>query len=308
MGSIKLHPTRCAICNTEGETTELYPANFDLQAFNQVVFSARRLPDRIHYRMVKCITCGLVRADPVVDSETLTELYAQSSFDYSDEVINLKSTYGRYLAKLVKYGAKKGALLEVGCGNGFFLEEALAQGYAIVRGVEPSATALSRADPQLRQSIICNVMSPGLFKAGQFDVICMFQIFDHIPDPGLLLAECFRVLKPGGLILCLNHNIEAWPAKIFKNRSPIIDIEHTCLYSPTTMTRIFAKYGFKVRNVGSAYNKYTLYYLMRFIPFPALLKRVILASLKRSFVGRIRMLIPLGNLYLIAQRPDRGDH
>jgi hypothetical protein len=129
---IELHSTRCAISNTEGNATELYPANFDWHAFNPAIFSARRLPDRIHYRIVKCNVCGLVRSDPIVAPEVLAQLYAQTTFDYAGEVANLKLTYGRHLAKLTNYGVQKGALLEIGWGNGFFLEEALRHGYVAV--------------------------------------------------------------------------------------------------------------------------------------------------------------------------------
>src|SRR5207248_2471865 len=104
---------------------------------------ARRLPDGIRYRIAKCRTCGLVRSDPVVAPEVLARLYVQSTFDYGDEVANLTRTYGRYLAKLASYGVRKGALLEIGCGNGFFLVEALARGYTTVRGCEPSAAAVA---------------------------------------------------------------------------------------------------------------------------------------------------------------------
>jgi tetratricopeptide (TPR) repeat protein len=65
MQTVKLRNTRCAICRTEGNASELYPANFDLQALKPAVFSARRLPDRVHYRLVKCNTCGLGRSDPI---------------------------------------------------------------------------------------------------------------------------------------------------------------------------------------------------------------------------------------------------
>src|SRR2546423_1956344 len=133
---IPLAPTRCAICGTEGNAAEIYPANFDFGSLNPDVFSARRLPDRIHYRLVKCRACGLVRSDPIASSELLGQLYAQSTFTYRDEVPDLRRTYGRYLAKLEPYGAGKEALLEIGCGNGFFLEEALSQGYQSVHGVE----------------------------------------------------------------------------------------------------------------------------------------------------------------------------
>lgn len=301
--AIELNSTRCPICNTAGNAAELYSANFDLQAFNPSIFSARRLPDRIHYRMVKCNNCGLVRSDPVANSDVLAQLYAQSSFDYSDEVANLKLTYGRYLSKLSKHGVKKEALLEIGCGNGFFLEEALRQGYKTVTGVEPSSSAVAQAHPQIQPCIACDIMRPGLFASQQFDVICAFQVFDHIPDPGDLLAECFKVLKPGGLMLFLNHNIEAVSARLLKDKSPIIDIEHTYLYSLKTMSRLVKTYNFQVKEFGSVFNLYTVRYLIRLLPLPLSIKHKIISWLKNNPLGEMRLSVPLGNLYLIAQKP-----
>jgi SAM-dependent methyltransferase len=266
--------------------------------------SARRLPDRIHYRMVTCNTCGLVRSDPIADPARLKQLYQQSTFTYGEEVADLKRTYGRYLAKLDNFGVRKGTLLEIGCGNGFFFEEALARGYRAVKGVEPSREAVAKASEPVRGQIVCDVMRPGLFAPAQFDVICLFQVFDHVPDPAALLDECFRVLQPGGFVLSVNHNVAAFSARLLGERSPIVDIEHTYLYSPATMTRLFASHGFQVRRVGSVFNNYSLYYLTRLAPLPARLKRATLAWLQGHSVGRLRLTVPLGNLYLVAQKPQ----
>jgi SAM-dependent methyltransferase len=301
--AVELRNTRCAICGTEGNARELYPENFDPQALNPAVFSARRLPDRIHYRLVKCNTCGLVRSDPVAPLEMVAQLYQQSSFTYTDEVANLKRTYGRYLAELDNCGARKGALLEIGCGNGFFLQQALAQGYRSVRGVEPSQAAVGQAAPEVRNAIVCDLMRPGLFGPGEFDVICLFQVFDHVPDPGALLDACFAALRPGGLVLSLNHNIEAVSARLLGERSPIVDIEHTYLYSPATMARLFTAHGFGVLKTGSVRNRYSLRYLVRLLPLPAGPKRAALGWLQRHAFGGLRLSVPLGNLYLAAQRP-----
>ena len=301
--TVELRATRCAICNTEGKAVELYPTNLDLEAFNPSVFSARRLPDRIHYRMVRCNTCGLIRSDPVADSEVLAQLYEQSTFDYVEEVANLQLTYGRYLAKLDGYGARKGSLLEIGCGNGFFLEEALRQGYEEVHGVEPSTEAVARASEKVGPNIRCSMMRPGLFEADQFDVVCMFQVFDHIPDPEALLDECFRVMKPGGLILGLNHNVEAVSARLLGERSPIIDVEHMYLYSPKTMGHILTEHGFRVKEAGSVTNDYTVNYLARLLPLPSLLKSGVMSLFGKTAIGRIQLRVPLGNLYIVAQKP-----
>jgi SAM-dependent methyltransferase len=301
VSQLLLHPTRCAVCRTEGNASELYPANFDFSDFNRNIFSARRLPDRIHYRMVKCNACGLVRSDPVADDATLGELYRQSTFEYGTEVTNLRGTYGRYLGRLVALGGGKGSLLEIGCGNGFFLEEAQARGYADVRGVEPSAEAVAKASPGVRAGIVCDMMRPNLFAEASFDVVCLFQVFDHLPDPVGVLAETHRVLKPGGLVLILNHNINALSARLLGERSPIIDLEHTYLYSATTLARLAGDQGFSTLETGAVFNDYTLHYLTRLVPFPRFLKRPLLAVLRGTPLGTLRVSVPLGNLYLIAR-------
>jgi hypothetical protein len=58
--------------------------------------------------MVHCNTCGLVRSDPVADPATVAGLYRQSTFDYSEEVANLKRTYGVYLMRLEAHKVNKG--------------------------------------------------------------------------------------------------------------------------------------------------------------------------------------------------------
>lgn len=301
---IALQATACAICGSGVGAVELYPANFDAGAFNTNVFSARRLPDRIRYRMVRCTGCGLVRSDPIADAAALAHLYTESTFEYDDEVANLKATYGRYLRLLERHRAHKGALLEVGCGNGFVLEEALRQGYDTVRGVEPSTAAIAKADARVRPHLVCDIMRPGLFQPEQFDVVTFFQVFDHLPNPVEVLVECFRILKPGGLILCLNHNIAAVSARVLRERSPIIDIEHTYLYTPKTLTRLFTAQGFSVERVLPVRNIYTLHYLTRLMPFPKALKTSLLKRLRRNAFGQVRLAVPLGNLCLIARKPS----
>jgi SAM-dependent methyltransferase len=301
MSQILWHPTRCAICHTEGNARELYPANVGLDDFSPEIFSARRLPDRIHYRMVKCNGCGLVRSDPVADAATLGELYRQSSFDYGTEVANLRRTYGRYLDRLEAFGVHKHSLLEIGCGDGFFLEEAQARGYAEVRGVEPGARAVGQAAPGVRERIVCELMRPGLFAEASFDVVCFFQVLDHLPDPAGVLAETHRVLKPGGLALILNHNIDALSARLLGESSPIIDLEHLYLYSPATLARLAGEQGFSTLETGAVTNDYTLYYLTRLVPLAGFLKRPLLAGLHATPLGRLHLSVPLGNLYLIAR-------
>ena len=300
---VALHATVCAICGSEGNADEVYPANFQVADLNARIFSARRLPDGIHYRIVTCRKCGLVRSDPVAPPELLSDLYAVSTFDYGSELANLKRTYGRSIARLKKLKPDSEALLEIGCGNGFALEEALDLGYGKVAGVEPSKDAIARGRNDVRPHLVQAMMGPDLFEANGFDAVCLFQVFDHIPDPVPLLEACWKVLKPGGLLMCFNHNVDSFSARLLKEKSPIIDIEHTYLYSPDTMTQISRKAGFELVEVGPVWNTYSPGYLAQLLPMPVGFKKWLTES---RFLRSLRVTVPLGNLRLIARRPVGG--
>jgi len=298
---IKLTPTACAVCETFGNATEMYPPTYDDASFNERIFSARRLPDAIHYRIVRCNRCGLVRSDPAADQATLSGLYERSTFDYGSEVPNLRRTYARYLAK-AQAGALGRSYLEIGCGNGFMLEEALARGYETVRGVEPSRGAVEAASPSIRDRIVVDIMRPGLFGPGEFDTACMFQVFDHLPQPGALLDQIHTVLTRRGVLLCFNHNVNALSARVLGERSPIVDIEHCYLYSPETMKLMLERHGFEVMEVGPASNTLSLRHLLHLLPGPPRMKRGLTAIAQRLRVAQLSMRMSLGNLYIVGRR------
>lgn len=281
----------CPICGPPAKKILLYPQNFSLNQINAEVFSARRLPDRLHYRMVKCGQCGLVYSDPILAPGEIGRLYRQSSFTYADRVSDLTKTYAYYLKRLGNYGASRDRFLEIGCGSGFMLSEARRQGFAAVWGVEPSRQAVKSAPVPIQPRIKNAVFSGQLFPKNYFDVICFFQTFDHISTPNRFLKDCFACLKPGGLILAINHNIEALPAKILRECSPIIDVEHTYLYSPKTMRLVFRKNGFAVLAVGPSFNFYPLSYIGYLLRLPG------------RWLPPFKFKFRLGNLFLIARKP-----
>jgi SAM-dependent methyltransferase len=297
-----LHATRCAICGTTDGSDVLYPARLDSGAFTSSVFSARRLPDRVHYRMVRCHVCGLVRSDPVLDADAISELYRASQFEYGDEVAGLRATYGIALDRLAAVAPGRDGLLDVGCGSGFVLELAHERGWQAVAGVEPSSDAVAKADPAVRPAIVQDVFRQELFEPGSFDAITLFQVFDHIPEPAPFLRECWRILRPGGAILAFNHNVTAWSARLLGERSPIIDVEHTYLYSPSTMRRIFGQAGFETIAVRPVRNTYSATYLLHLMPFPRDFKESVIPRLRQTWLGRRQLTVPLGNLCLIARR------
>jgi len=294
--------TLCAICRKNTLSKILYKANVSDSQINEKTFSARRMPDRVHSRIVQCKVCGLVRQDPMLDQNKLKVLYEKSEFTYENAVDNLKKSYGHYLRLAGTMVEKKQRVLEIGCGNGFILEEALKLGYKEAGGVEPSSDAIAKARPDIRKRIKQGLFTSKMFPQGYFDVICMFQVFDHILYPKEFLDDCYKALRPGGVILAFNHDISSWSSKILRERCPIIDIEHPYLYDKKTIKNIFENAGFKPLIVKSARNVFSLEYCVYMLPVPKALKKLANSLLESLRINRVNVKIYPGNLVIIARK------
>lgn len=292
---------KCAICG-KANYAILYPANFDPKKIDEKTFSARRLPDRIHYQMVKCRKCGLVYSSPILEREKIEKLYKKSFVSYDEQLENLIETYGYYLKKLKLPKKRKERLLEIGCGNGFFLEEALRQGYSEVYGVEPGVASAGQANKEIRKNIIVDIFKKDQFKNNFFDVICCFQTLDHLIDPNGVLSECYKILKKGGLVLFFNHDVESLSAKLLKDKSPIIDIEHIYLFSKKTMRQIFEKHKFTIIEIKGAKNVHFLNYWIYLFPLPQPLKKTALKIFESLRLDKLKIRVNPGNLYLTARK------
>lgn len=298
---MKAIATICPICETLNNSTVVYDANIDQETFSVEVFSARRLPDRKHYQWVRCKSCSLLRSDPVFDID-LERLYVESTFDYSTEIAGLKKTYINITNKISK-GLKQESIFEIGGGNGFFLEAALDSGYQKVCGVEPSTEAIAAARSDVKPHMISSLMKSGVIPDNSYDVGAMFHTLDHLPEPVTTLRDAFNALKPGGVFVVAVHNERSWSARLLGEKSPIIDVEHTHLYTQKTGRQIFEKAGFVNVKSGAYWNHYSLAYLVHLIPISRSLRRAILESSIGKILSKVKVIVPLGNMWVAGQKP-----
>ena len=294
--------TKCPICESLGNAVPVYPSNVDETSFSTEVFSARRLPDRRHYQWVRCKSCTLLRSDPVLDVD-LEKLYVESTFDYSTEIDGLKKTYLKLVNKALKGKSFKKSIFEVGGGNGFFLEAAKDAHFAQVTGVEPSTEAINAARADIKPHMIASMMKDGVLKENSFEVGAMFHTLDHLSDPVTTLKDCLRALEPGGVFVVAIHNERSWSARLMGERSPIIDVEHTHLYTLKSGEALFRKIGFTDVSSGAYNNHYSLAYILHLIPISRTFRKRILESFMGSVLSKIKVVLPLGNMWVAGAKP-----
>lgn len=292
---------KCAICNID-DSMQLYPANFSAAQIDKRLFYARRPPDKIHYRMVRCNKCGLIYSNPILPAKQIEKFYRESGTIYHQHIDNLNKTYGFYLKKAEEFIPNKQKLLEIGCGNGFFLQWAKDHGWREVRGVEPGENSVRQAPKWLKENIIIDVFKPNQFKANFFDCVVVFQTLDHLVEPNKAIAEIRRILKKGGVVLVIVHDVSSWSAKLLGERSPIIDIEHIYLFDKKTLPMIFEKHGFEVVEVFDVVNTHALGYWIYLAPMPSLMKKVILKFVEVTGLARLPLSLRAGNIGFIGKK------
>ncbi|MBI5449198.1 class I SAM-dependent methyltransferase [Candidatus Gottesmanbacteria bacterium] len=295
--------TVCALCGKNQDTRELYPATFGLKSISHATFSARRVPDQVHYRLVKCDRCGLIFSNPIFSPAEITKFYHRSICTYDEQITYVTETYLASFEMIRRKIPKQPKVLEVGCGNAFFLEKLRVRIGAKVWGVEPGESMVAQAPASVQKHIICDIFKPHQFKNNTFDVVFCFHTLDHMTDPNSFVREAFRILKPGGFVMVVVHDTDGWSVKLFGERSPIFDIEHIYLFNKKTLAQLFRNHKFGVVDAFDLRNTYPVSYWLRMSGFPSYVKEVGQKVLSILGLSHIPFSFPGGNIAFIAQKP-----
>lgn len=270
-----LRKTICAVCETKGNYKLRFESSFKESDFNAKMFLSRKIPGKSHYKMVTCKKCGLLYSNPILKEKYIDKLYTQSTVPLHNDLINASEIYFGYMKNLLNKISKKSHILDIGCGNGFFLSRLRRSGYKNVFGVEPSKKAVKFLPNGIsKKNIKIGLYKRSMFPKEAFDLICFFQVFDHLVDPNKFLRDCFYNLKKGGYVFALLHNTDSLSLKILQDRSPIIDVQHIYLFNKNNISTIFRKNGYEVEKVFTTFSRYSLSYWIKMGPFPKFIKNL----------------------------------
>lgn len=296
--------TQCVVCGNNKKTKVLYKSTFNNRKFNSNIFSARRTPDKLHYRLLKCSKCGLIFSNPIFSKKKIDDLYLKSEFNYAPESKYLKKTYFYYFKKKLLKDNKNLNLkiLEIGCGNGFFLEELRDNGYKNVYGIEPGKSSVDKSRKDIKKKIRISVFKENIFPKNYFDIICCFHTLDHIVNPNVFLKGVYALLKNEGKVFFIVHDTGSLSVKIFGEKSPIFDIEHTFLFNKSNLKELFIKNSFIKTKAINIHNTFPLQYWLKLLPLSNNLKNTLLNLTYILRVSNIPIKISAGNVGFIASK------
>lgn len=161
------------------------------------------------FDVIECESCGFKHIIPIPDEEELRSIY-KHEYHVKDKPLMLQhqledeewhaETNRARLATIENKLKRKGSLLDIGSGNGFFLKNAKEKGWQ-TKGIEPSDKAVDYCN-SIGLDVVHGVFDQQCADSiGQFDVLHLWEVLEHLPDPAGMLALCRQVVAPGGLIV-----------------------------------------------------------------------------------------------------------
>ena len=111
-------------------------------------------------------------------------------------------------------GPPKGRLLDVGCGNGEFLQVMKRLGWE-VEGLEPDPIAVETARRMYGLKVECGDLSRFSDADESYDVVTLSHVLEHVPDPIEMLKRCWERVKSGGRLVVVTPNFESLGSRWF---------------------------------------------------------------------------------------------
>lgn len=203
------------------------------------------------FSYVRCDRCGLIFQNPQPLFEALDDRYDDEYFQYERE--NDKLFFDLMLKGLADIGfpesysfdSLKPVFLDIGCATGLLVEHMGKAGW-ISKGVELCGPAAHYGVKERGVDIFPGTVEEASYPSDSFNVVHCSHLIEHLNDPAAYVEEVYRILKPGGLFICVTPNSDGLQAKLFNYqwRSAIAD--HMVLFSRRTLSRLLKNHSFRI--------------------------------------------------------------
>src|SRR6188768_3493522 len=216
------------------------------------------------FELVRCAGCGLAfianppSADDVAGLYSAAADYHGALLDPADPGFAAMRRIARQHVKMLRRSvrAPRGLrLLDIGCSSGLFLDEARAAGFD-ASGAELSADTAAFARSHFGFEVHAGDWRGGGYADGSFDVITLFDVIEHLPNPLGELGAVRRLLKPGGLLLQSTPNIDGLFPRLSYALAKRLDYwphpeppYHLYQFSDRTLAELTERAGFEVARI-----------------------------------------------------------
>lgn len=152
----------------------------------------------------------------------------------------------RNRARAIEWRARKGRVLDVGCGRGALLVELQRRGWEVL-GMDWNADNAAAVTRNLGVSVVGGPRVLSCLPSASQDVVSLFHVLEHEDDPGALLAEVQRLIKPGGRLLVAVPNADSTARRLFGKCWAGYDFpRHRQVFTQRSLREALGRAGFQI--------------------------------------------------------------
>ncbi len=256
---MELIDVACPLCGSN-DTRMLYKP-WNLNVDPRTVLSASGGVRGTQY-IVQCKQCDLIYVNPRPRGEIVVDSYASAVDEiYVGAGATREATFKRCVSIVEKY-APRGKLLDVGAAAGFFVKAAKDAGWDAL-GVEPCRWLAEYGEKRLNVKVIPLTLAQAHFPDESFDLVTMWDVLEHVPDPYEELREVFRILRPNGLLVVNFPDVGTWQAKLAGKNWWFFLSVHLTYFTQKTLTAMLGKTGFGDFTIRPHFQVLNLGHLMK---------------------------------------------
>ncbi len=257
----------CPLCGTRNYIVlqpAKYPADLTREDLLKVysASSGYMLVDQL----VRCKDCLLVYLNPRIPQNVILNAYKEAvdpTFIRQNE--QRIKTFKRSLRYLIsRYGLKASPharILDVGCAGGAFPKAAADLNFSVI-GVEPSVWLAEQGRKAYGLDIRSGMLTDQDFSEASFDLVTLWDVIEHLTNPGDVVDDIHRILKDGGLLVVNYPDYDSSMRRVLNTKWPFLLSVHLIYFTPSTIARFLDDHGFAVEEVRPFWQTLELGYIM----------------------------------------------
>ena len=202
-------------------------------------------------RFAVCRGCGIERLYDRVAETRLDLLYGTYYAPDDPSPLALEQqlrnpTFAYRQRRLHQFaGNRTRRILEIGCGDGNFLETLRRHGWD-VHGQEVSASTAAIVERRHGIPVTAGALET-VPSAHSFPVVAAYHVFEHIYHPATWLKSVHRLIEPGGLLHVQVPNAGSLTRRLSGGEwASLVFPQHVYFYEPRTLSGLLERFGFKV--------------------------------------------------------------
>lgn len=218
---------------------------------NCLLCNSTKLKPLDRYRkdfLVQCGNCDFVFSNKIPTQQQLLDYYGKYPIAESLSAITAKR-YDEWLETFESF-RKTNNILDVGCGDGYFLQSAKAKGWNVF-GTEFTSRQVENCKSK-GITMHSGVLDVTNYEPEFFDVIVSIEVIEHINNPNDELKKFNTLCRKGGAVYVTTPNFNALSRNYLKDKWNILAYpEHLSYYTKKTLSFVFERNGFKIHDFQS---------------------------------------------------------